>query len=304
MGFLDAFLRRQRPPSGTDAGGRKPASAVTRPAQSLAALAEVGLPDCWLDSAALTDVGLVRSNNEDNVRLLPDAGRGVAMALLADGMGGHASGEVASAMALESMMAQYTARDPDQALPDFLHDAIVQANRAVWQHAQAHPEMTGMGTTLCALVFDPQGVYVGWVGDSRIYHWRDAVLQPLTRDDTLVSRLLAEGLLTQAQAEAHPDGHVLSQALGTHEALQEVHVQRLDRAVEVGDVFVLTSDGVHDVLAPDTLAALLAGDDVHRVAQSLIHAAKEAASTDNLSAVVVRVTAPRDRSTPMATTRC
>lgn len=301
MGFFGDLLRWRRP-TGT-APLRRASSAVTRPAMPLIADAAPRVPPCWLDSAAITDVGLVRSNNEDNVRLLPDVAHGVALALLADGMGGHASGEVASAMALESMMQSLQHRAPSLPLSSLIADAIVLANRAVWLHAQERPETTGMGTTLCALAFDSQGVFYGWVGDSRIYRLHGDELQLLTRDDTLVNHLLDEGLLTAEQAQSHPDAHVLSQALGTHEALQKVNVQRLAGAMEVGDVFLLTSDGVHDVLSQEAMAVLLRNDDVHQAAQELIDAAKAAGSTDNLSAVVVRLVSPRDPQTPPAATR-
>ena len=261
------------------------------------------MPKCWLESAAVTDVGLVRNNNEDNVRLLPDPGMGIALALLADGMGGHASGEVASAMALESMMESYSRRDPGIPLTSVITDAVIRANQDVWQHSKAFPETTGMGTTLCALAFDSHGVFFSWVGDSRIYRLRGEELKLLTRDDTLVNHLLDDGLLTEEQASNHPDAHVLSQALGTHEGLQTINVKHLDAKSEIGDVFLLTSDGVHDVLTPESMAALLKTGSVHQSAQALIDAAKAAGSTDNLSAVVVRLASPKDRSTPLAATR-
>jgi protein phosphatase len=262
------------------------------------------MPLCWLESAAVTDVGLVRSNNEDNVRLLPEAELGISLALLADGMGGHASGEVASTLALESMMASYQHRELAQPLSSVLPDAVAQANQAVWSHALQNPETTGMGTTLCAVAFDHrQGVHFCWVGDSRIYRLTEGGLHQLTRDDTLVNHLLDEGLLTAMQAENHPDAHVLSQALGTHEALQRVNVLGLSTAPKIGDVFLLTSDGVHDVLTPEAMGGLLGNGDVHQAAQALIEAAKEAGSTDNLSAVVVRVAPPKNRQSPLAATR-
>jgi PPM family protein phosphatase len=302
MGFFGDLLRKQRPNS---ARRDRPApTAVTRPSMPVMTQLVEGMPSCWLESAALTDVGLVRSNNEDNVRLLPEPALGVSLALLADGMGGHASGEVASTLALESMMASYQQRQPHQPLSSVLPDAVVQANRAVWSHALEHPETSGMGTTLCAIAFDPgQGIHFCWVGDSRIYRLTEGGLQLLTRDDTLVNHLLDEGLLTAEQAENHPDAHVLSQALGTHEALQKINVARLSTPAKLGEVFLLTSDGVHDVLTSEAMGGLLGKDDVHQVAQALIEAAKEAGSTDNLSAVVVRVAIPKNRQTPLAATR-
>ncbi len=260
-------------------------------------------PACWVDSAAITDVGLVRSNNEDNVRLLPCATHGIALALLADGMGGHASGEVASAMALESIMESYQQRPTGQALTDAIQIAIEQANEAVWHHSQGHPETSGMGTTVCAMALDAQGIFFGWIGDSRIYRLRDGQLQQLTRDDTLVNHLLDDGILTPEQAETHPDAHVLSQALGTHAALQKVNVLALEDTAQLGDVFLLTSDGIHDVLPAEAMALLLQDENVHQAAQDLVKQAKDAGSTDNLSAIVLRLTHPKDVQAPLAATR-
>jgi len=257
----------------------------------------------WLESASLTDVGLVRSNNEDNVRLMPDPDRGVSLALLADGMGGHASGELASAMALETLMNQYASRKAGVSPEEVVREAIDAANTAVFRHALAHPECTGMGTTVCVLAFDPQGACIGWIGDSRIYLIRDGQLQQLTRDDTMVNRLLDDGVLTPEQAEKHPDAHVLSQALGTHDALQEVHAQALPQTLAIGDTFLLTSDGVHDAITPEQIVDIVASHDVHRGVIELVNAAKLAGSSDNLSAILVRVESPKNRRAPMAATR-
>lgn len=257
----------------------------------------------WLESASLTDVGLVRSNNEDNVKLMPDPERGVALALLADGMGGHASGELASALALEVLMTRYASRKPGVPSKEVVYESIEAANIAVFRHAQEHPECTGMGTTICILVFDQQGACIGWIGDSRIYLIRNGTIQQLTRDDTMVNRLLDDGMLTPEQAKKHPDAHVLSQAVGTHEELQHVHVKVLPQALAVGDTFLLTSDGVHESLNPEQINDIVMKNDVHLGVVELVKAAKLAGSTDNLSAILVRVESPKNRKAPMAATR-
>ena len=268
------------------------------------ALEVVGLPPCWLVSAAITDVGLVRSNNEDNVRLLQDPEIGVSLALLADGMGGHASGEVASDLALEAVIEGFRQKDPHETLSSVLVKTFDQANHHVWQHAQTHPETSGMGTTLCALAFDRElGVHLCWVGDSRIYLLHEGALQQLTRDDTLVNHLLENGLLTPEQAQNHPDAHVLSQALGTHDSLRKANSLRLENPVAMGDVFLLTSDGVHDVLSLESMCRILMEEDTYLAAQSLIEAAKVSGSTDNLSAVVVRASVHKNWHTQQSLTR-
>lgn len=303
MGFFGSLVGKQRTATDAPTHERGPA-AVTRPSMPVFALEPAGLPACWLVSAAITDVGLVRNNNEDNVRVLQDPDIGVSLALLADGMGGHASGEVASDMALEAVIEGFRQKNPHQTLSSVLVETFSQANSCVWQHAQTYPETAGMGTTLCALAFDRRfGVHLSWVGDSRIYLLHDGSLQQLTRDDTLVNHMLEQGLLTPEQAQNHPDAHVLSQALGTHDALRQVNSLKIEGPIEVGDVFLLTSDGVHDVLPPESMCRLLSGDDPYSSAQSLIDAAKAAGSTDNLSVVVVQVATPKNRHTLSPTTR-
>jgi PPM family protein phosphatase len=297
MGFIRNLFARAVPDEAFSAPGTVAgATAVVEPAR-------VELPSYWLESASLTDVGLVRSNNEDNVKLMPDPSSGLSLALLADGMGGHASGELASALALETIMSRYAARKPHVPLEATVREAIEAANLAVFRHAQENPECTGMGTTVCVLAFGPSSVCLGWVGDSRIYCIRDGRLQQLTRDDTMVNRLLDDGVLTPEQADRHPDAHVLSQALGTHESLQQVHAVPLDRGPEIGDTYLLTSDGVHDLLSAAQMVSIVSENDVHRGVAQLIEAAKKAGSSDNLSAILVRVESRKNRKAPLAATR-
>ena len=261
----------------------------------------------WLDAASLTDVGTVRSNNEDAVRLLPNAGQGIRLAVLADGMGGHACGEVASALAIDAVMVHMRTLDEQRLTPaqwlDQLGQAVQAANTAIWQHAQNHPEATGMGTTLCVLSVAHGHAYWAWVGDSRVYLWQGGMLTLLTRDDTIVNRMLDEGTLTAEQAAKHPDSHVLSQALGTHEAVERVNVCGHPFKLTAGDRLIMTSDGVHDLLPFEQWGICLSQSAPHEAAGALIEAGKLAGSADNLSAVVVDVCPPRDTSQAPAATR-
>jgi PPM family protein phosphatase len=252
-------------------------------------------------------VGTVRSNNEDAVRLLPDAGQGIRLAVLADGMGGHACGEVASALAVEAVMAHMRTLDDQRLAPsqwlDALSQSVQAANLAIWQHAQTRPEATGMGTTLCVLSFAHGHAYWAWVGDSRVYLWQGGLLTLLTRDDTVVNRMLDDGTLTAEQAAHHPDSHVLSQALGTHEAVERVNVCGHPLKLTPGDRLVITSDGVHDLLPFEQWGLCLSGLAPHEAASALIDAGKAAGSADNLSAVVVDICPPRDATLVPAATR-
>lgn len=261
----------------------------------------------WLEAASQTDVGTVRTNNEDAVRLLPDAGQGIRLAVLADGMGGHACGEVASALAIDAVMAYMRTQDEQRLTPaqwlEQLAKAVRVANTAIWQHAQGRSETTGMGTTLCVLSVAHGHIYWAWVGDSRLYLWQGGLLTLLTRDDTVVNRMLDDGTLTREQAAKHPDSHVLSQALGTHETVERINLCSRPLKLTVGDRLVMTSDGVHDLLPEEQWRACLGNQTPHAAVDALIEAGKAAGSADNLSAVVVDVCPPRDVSQIPAATR-
>jgi PPM family protein phosphatase len=241
-------------------------------------------------ASVLSDTGM-RASNEDAVcvQTHPDTRlRSVRMVGLADGMGGHSAGEVASRLCLDTCCeVLQSANTVDLDLEAQLQKALHSANLAVWQAAQADASLNGMGTTLCLLAFHDHICQFAWVGDSRIYRLRNGVLQQLTHDDTVVNALLAQGVLSPDEAKSHPDSHVLSQALGTSAELAQPHVGEA-AAVEHGDIYLLTSDGVHDVLSLDQLAQLL-GPDIHSSGQRLVNQAKLTGSQDNLSAVVVHV---------------
>lgn len=241
-----------------------------------------------IKASVLSDRG-IREANEDAVCVLthPDVRlRSVRMVGLADGMGGHAAGEVASRTCLQACTARLQSADECDLGVQVL-SALHEANQAVWQAAQEQPELCGMGTTLCLLAFDGGHCRYGWVGDSRIYRLRDGTLQLLTHDDTVVNALLAQGVLTPDEAMHHPERHVLSQALGTSPELATPHLGE-PLALRHDDVFLLSSDGVHDVLEYEQIARLL-GNDIHASGQRLVEQAKQAGSQDNLSAVVVHV---------------
>jgi PPM family protein phosphatase len=254
-------------------------------------------------SACLTDTGIVREHNEDDVRIVKTRNENRCLAILADGMGGHNSGEIASKMAIDAIAANIDLEglNRDDKLVRLVEQAMVHANDVVWRHASAHEEHNGMGTTICVALMDGTRCCIGWVGDSRVYYLhRDELLQ-ISKDDTLVNTLLAEGVLTEEQAVQHPDAHVLSQAVGTHAKLQKLNVLYID-FLEPGDRFILTSDGVHDVIDMQNMKEVLRLDPEDACHQ-LIQAAKKANSSDNLSAVVAAVWSNSKKAKPAAITR-
>lgn len=231
-----------------------------------------------LTVGASTDVGRVRDHNEDGYLIDDDLG----LVAVADGMGGHRGGEVASALALEVLLDEFSARHD-------LRDAVVAANDAVYERSTEDDAVRGMGTTLTAGVLgdDHETFIVGHVGDSRAYLFRDGALRRITSDHSLVEELIQAGELTEEEAERDPRRSQITRALG------------LDRGVEVdlfpvvvadGDRVLLCSDGLTGMVRDDGIADLLAAErDPARLAQLLVDAANEAGGTDNTTVVVVDV---------------
>ena len=233
-----------------------------------------------------TDVGLVRANNQD--QLLVSAG----LYAVADGMGGHAAGEVASATAIRALQAAFEAND--QHSDESLENAAKAANRAVWEQARTNRGMLGMGTTLVALAVveredGTNGLAVAHIGDSRLYLFRDNTLGQVTVDHSLVQELVDDGQISVAQAAVHPQRHVLTRALGVEPS---VAVDVINITPVLGDRYVLCSDGLPREAADDQIAAVLSRfADPSEAAKELIALAKSRGGSDNITVVVVDVLA-------------
>ena len=237
-----------------------------------------------------TDVGLVRANNQDQLLVAP------GLYAVADGMGGHAAGEVASATAIRALEAAFDASG--QRTPESLEGAAKAANRAVWEQARTNRGMLGMGTTLVALAVVEQadgtnGLTIAHIGDSRVYLFRDDTLRQLTIDHSLVQELVDEGQITPAQATVHPQRHVLTRALGVEPS---VAVDLIEMAPRHGDRFVLCSDGLPREASDSQIAAVLRRfGDPEEAAKELVYLANSGGGSDNVTVVVVDVL-PNDNS--------
>jgi serine/threonine protein phosphatase PrpC len=230
-----------------------------------------------LAAASATDQGLVRSNNED--AFLIDDQR--ALFAVADGMGGHRGGEVASRTAIEALRAAIANGTP-------LHDAITRANTAVLTRAAGDDELTGMGTTMTAVIaIGGHQLLIGHVGDSRAYMLHEGTLRRATDDHSLVEELVREGRLTPEQAEAHPQRAIVTRALGVDDPV-DVDLYTLD--VETGDRVVLCSDGLTTMVRERDIERLARAEpDPQRLAEALVAAANAAGGEDNITVVVVDV---------------
>lgn len=233
-----------------------------------------------LRAGSATDVGLVRPANQDQL-LVADP-----LYAVADGMGGHAAGEVASAVAIEALGNAFSrAAAPS---PDDLVVAAQAANRAVWDEAEANPEMRGMGTTLVALalVADRQLAIVN-VGDSRLYAFHQGELRQVTSDHNLVAEMVAQGRISKEEAEVHPRRNIMTRALGVE---PEVPVDLFIEPAVGGDRYLLCSDGLPREVSDELIAALLRRlSDPEDAARELVNEAKNRGGNDNITAVVVDV---------------
>ena len=232
-------------------------------------------------AGSATDVGRVRSNNQDSLLV-----REGDLFAVADGMGGHQGGEVASALALETLGQAHD--DPSTST---LVEAVRSANRAVFEKAGTSPDLKGMGTTLTALadVETAEGKRLGIVnvGDSRLYRARGEHIEQLTEDHSLVASLVRQGRITAEEAESHPQRNILTRALGIDEA---VAVDSWEVEPIPGDRFLICSDGLfNEVDEGRMIATLRRFDDPADAARELVRLANEGGGRDNITAVVVDV---------------
>ena len=235
--------------------------------------------------AMRTDPGLARELNEDTVAWVTPQDKAIAdsrgsLALVADGMGGHAAGEVASALAADVIRRLYY--DLEGPVPKVLAAAFTAANRAILEYGAEHPECRGMGTTCTVLAFRDRMAWLGHIGDSRAYLLRAGELTQLSEDQTLVAKLVDAGTLTQEQADHSPMHNVILQALGTSQQMKPI-IGAKGLPLEFGDILILCSDGISG-LVPDAKIADIAGRLPPREAcDALIKAALAAGGHDNAS---------------------
>jgi serine/threonine protein phosphatase PrpC len=233
-------------------------------------------------SAAASNVGKIRTNNQDS------GYAGHSLFVVADGMGGHAGGDVASAIATKRIMeADKTYQSPQDA--EFaLQAALIAANSQLAETVFEHAELTGMGTTVSALVVLGDQVAIAHIGDSRIYLFRDDELSQITTDHTFVQRLVDSGRITEAEAMVHPRRSVLMRVLGDVESSPEIDTSIL--ATRAGDRWLICSDGLSGVVSNTGIAnALRAPLDAQAVADRLVKESLDGGAPDNVTIVVVDI---------------
>lgn len=237
-----------------------------------------------LRSAANTHVGMRRQANEDRYAIVPALG----LYLVADGMGGHKAGQTASRLASETAIRAIEAQQGEAtvSLAERLRQAVVCANREIFEAAEAKPELSGMGTTFVALLFGPGRLALAHVGDSRAYLLRAGRLRGLTDDHSVVAELVRRREISAAAARHHPQRHVLTRALGVGPRI-EPDLAELTPQVE--DVFILCSDGLTThVSDADIAERISAQTDLESLAAGLVDAANRAGGIDNTTVLLVR----------------
>ncbi len=246
--------------------------------------------------AGSTDPGMIRPNNEDRISTTPELG----LAVVADGMGGHQAGEVASGMAVDVVtrhLINVFSRDTppaDEEVADqssvelrAVGEAIALANTAIFELAKSSPNCSGMGTTVVVTLFHEDKVCIGHVGDSRLYRYRSDTLELITEDHSLVQELVARGLITAEEARNSVNKNLVTRALGIEPTVES---QLTEQTLQDQDIYLLCSDGLNDVLPDDVTAQLLKahGSDLQAAADRLVAQVNARGGPDNVSIVLVR----------------
>lgn len=247
--------------------------------------------------AAKTDPGKKRDNNEDNLLTLPEQG----LFLVADGMGGHNAGEVASAIAIETVTKEaarlpalnarlpwwkrlFSGKKPPFNPVEWLHQTITKANARIWEASQEDAGRKGMGTTLALVLKREQALLTAHVGDSRVYRFRNRKLSQLTQDHSLAQELVRQGVMTEEEALYSAPSNVLTRALGVRDKVSEDIIYH---SVESGDLFLLCSDGLYNMVDDDVIVKIInKNSSLQDMTAELVTEANNAGGTDNITVVL------------------
>lgn len=250
-----------------------------------------------ITAASLSDVGQKRNHNEDNVLVDEELG----LFAVADGMGGHAAGEVASGAAIaavedfvqlahrdENITWPFAVRDELSRSENVIHTAVALANQQVCSLAGENSAFGGMGTTIAALYFSGEYAHVCHVGDSRVYRLRGGKLECLTQDHSWVNEQLQRNIISQEEARNHRWRNVITRALGNR---TDVEIDLRTIELEPGDLFMLCSDGLTTMIPDNLIYQILQSDPTQpqRLCEELVRTANEAGGLDNISVVLIRV---------------
>ena len=254
-----------------------------------------------LETGLLTDIGRSRSINQDAIGVFGSAaGQHDFVAIVADGMGGHKAGDVASRLAIEeiqrSLFAELKLQSPKQAL----RQVFEAANSAIFAQAQHNPDYHGMGTTLVVLVVHESSAYFAHTGDSRLYLIRGNAVRQMTEDHTLVAEMLQQKLINREQAKHHPNRNIITHAVGTKQQVF-VDFSSSPMPLQIGDCFLLCSDGLYDLVEDAEMLDCVLTYSAQQACEELVRLANERGGYDNVSVIIVKILeAPlADKSIPI-----
>jgi protein phosphatase len=245
-----------------------------------------------LEYAALSDIGQVRQKNEDaHGRYQPDdeaeSGAKGTMFVVADGMGGHRGGEIASKLAVETVISIYYASSDGNPVA-MLDKSFSEANRRILERSTSEVELFGMGTTCTTMVVRPGEAFFAHVGDSRAYVLRDGELGQLTEDHSLVGEMVRSGIISSEDALHHPKRNVITRSLGTQESLA-TDFPETPYGLQDGDTFLLCSDGLTSMISDEKIKKIISANDPKTACRKLVDAANATGGKDNITVQVIRI---------------
>ena len=254
---------------------KKPAEQKPEETQAPEKEAEEAAPERWLRVTSRTDVGLVRKDNQDAIILGP------GLMGVADGMGGHKGGEIASAGARDGLVRHLEGKAPDRKT---LEEAVKEVNEELWIRQEQDEQLSGMGTTLSVLWAMEDRMIIAHVGDSRIYLLREGIIRQVTKDHSMVADMVRKGLLTEEQAAVHPMRNYITRAVGTEPTIQ---VDMLSMERQAGDRWLICSDGLHGLLEREKIRTLMGEEDLEEAADQMMREALDRGGRDNISLVLI-----------------
>lgn len=244
-----------------------------------------------LKYAAISDRGMLREKNEDFCNIVLAADGSPQAFIVADGMGGHEAGDVASRMAVQSISEEVTARlqspDSGSSVREFMEKAILDANNSIYQYALQNLNGAGTGTTLTAGLLHKGILTVAHIGDSRFYLLRGGRIEKLTRDHSFVGELVEKGVLDAEEARKHPLRNQITRALGYE---KQVQIDFYEVDVQMGDIWLFCTDGLTLKVSSDELLSMLEdGDDLEETLKNMVALANQRGGEDNITAIAVKV---------------
>lgn len=241
--------------------------------------------------AAISDRGMLREKNEDFCNIVLAADGSPQAFIVADGMGGHEAGDVASRMAVQAISEEVTARiqssDSGSSVREFMEKAILEANASIYQYALRNLGGAGTGTTLTAGLLHNNKLTVAHIGDSRFYLLRSGRIEKLTRDHSFVGELVEKGILDAEEARKHPLRNQITRALGYE---KQVQIDFYEIDVQTDDIWLFCTDGLTLKVTADELLFMLAnGDDLEKTLKNMVTLANQRGGEDNITAIAVKV---------------